>query len=179
METKKISELNATYSLNTNDEIPIVQNGETKKTNVDTLSKSGKNIVTFYMNITEQTGQTYALPSTGYVKVPLNAYILIGDAFTLQSNQIKIKSGVNHIKVSAQVHFNSVAGTNNKFATIFKNNTAVVVGVKNISARDTINISEYVLDVVENDVISLQINALQGDEIRRGYYTYLTVEVID
>ena len=139
----------------------------------------GNHIITAYMSQTEQTGNSYSLPDTGYQILPLDQYISVGNKLTLSNNKIIVGSGVSKVKISAQVSFNSVATSGVKFATIYKNNDTTSVSVRTISARDMIYNSPILVSVSENDEITLKINGSQNDAIRRLLYTYITVEVVE
>lgn len=114
------------------------------------------------------------------VKIPLNTNIQIGNKFTVSNNSIKIGSGVSKILVSAHcsaISFLTVAG--DKQLLIYKNENnvgdAYIGGGSNWEVAD---ISPFLLEVQQNDLISLRLISGQAGsvEILPGH---LTIEVVE
>lgn len=116
-------------------------------------------------------------------KIPINSNIQIGNKFTVSNNAVKIGSGITKVLVSAHcgaISFQDVAG--DKQFLIYKNEDAVsdaYVGFENNVAHwATADISPFLLEVQQNDLISLRLISGQAGsvEILPGH---LTVEVVE
>lgn len=117
------------------------------------------------------------------VKIPLSTNTQIGNKFTISSNSVKIGSGVSKVLISAHcsaISFQDVAG--DKQFLIYKNEDVVsdtYVGFENNVAHwATADISPLLLNVQQNDLISLRLIAGQTGSIEI-LPSYLTIEVVE
>lgn len=116
-----------------------------------------------------------------------SVYSSVGDKLSLSDNGIKIGSGISKVKVSATVTFSksstSSIGLNLKLNNVEKALTLVRTSE---SADFTLNLSDIVMDVYENDLINLGVYmasattvSILGKEDRECITTYMTVEVVE
>lgn len=186
----KISELTEAMAAQNTDEMPIVQNGETKKINVETLMSNLQTQITNLQNqvndkniMTAYLSQNQVISTTTSTKVTLNTVKeQTGSKLTLQNNSIVIGAGINHILVTGQLMISAHTTDGLRRMYIYKNSTQVARSLKNISANyETLNISSFLIPVAENDTISLYSDNATGSTTINGSSndTYLTVEAID
>lgn len=125
----------------------------------------------------------YTLTSTNsYIKLPLNTSLSAGTRLTLDStnHNVVVGAGVSKVKISAKVSFNSVSASGVKWLSIFKNSETPIANPRTITARDMIYSTDTIVEVQQNDNISIQIIGNNGDVIRNGIgYTNITIEVIE
>lgn len=137
------------------------------------LNDSAKNI------ITASVSENYTLTTANYEILPLNISTKIGNKLQLENNQIIVGSGVSKIKISAKVSFNTLT-SGLKWLTLFQNNAAVSANPMILTGRATLSTNEILVNVVEGDKFTLQINGTNDDVIRGGVaYTNITIEVVD
>lgn len=136
-----------------------------------------KNVITAYFT----SNYTLAANST-YYKLPINSSISTGTKLTLDTtnHNIVIGAGVSKILISAKLCFNSVASSGDKWLTIYRNSDSISANPRNLSARDLIYATTFLVDVQENDIIYFQVFGSRNDVIRADVaYSNLTVEVIE
>lgn len=191
----KISELTEAMAAQNTDEMPIVQNGETKKINVETLMSNlqtqltnlqnqvnDKNAITIGLN-----ADTSVTSSTAYRVVDLNLTSQldkIGTKLSLSSGKVLIGSGVSKVLVSATAQ---TQGDNNMWGlSILKNSTEVSNNYCSPSGAgyEKLTTSPRLLSVTSGDTIKMgiYINVANSTKQMRAYNgngTYLTVEAID
>ena len=107
----------------------------------------------------------------------------IGWLLTYSGGNIVIGEGVSKIMVSAKCQFNSLANdTTNRYLKIKQNGTEVLVSRISPPSGTTglsIGITPSLLEVTENDEISVSIQGVTNDVLRGSpIWTYITVEVI-
>lgn len=133
--------------------------------------------------LTATLSDNYALQNTSsYEILPLTQYIKIGNKLSVNSSGgIVIGAGINYIKVSSNVSYNTVASANAKWNTIFKNTSAIYPCPTYANNRVTIGNNGGLISVTQGDVIYLKVQGSATDVIRGGVsnkYTCLTVEVV-
>lgn len=133
--------------------------------------------------LTATLSDNYALQNTSsYEILPLTQYIKIGNKLSVNSSGgIVIGAGINYIKVSSNVSYNTVASANAKWNTIFKNTSAIYPCPTYANNRVTIGNNGGLISVTQGDVIYLKVQGSATDVIRGGTsnkYTCLTVEVV-
>ena len=144
----------------------------------------GKNIITMQLTATQSFGNAYT-------KLNLSARTTIGTKLSVSSNQVRIGSGVNHIKVSATFGYNyKNAGI--RYLRITKNYNANNLDGTTIAMQlnyettanhtGTLAITDIVIPVNEGDLIGMYVYGLSGDSARQTtkgmIQTNMTIEVI-
>lgn len=153
--------------------------GRVLKGHVDTINnKLNKNIITIKLedSFNEPEGGTYKT-------IPMILYNSIGNKLSLNSNGVRIGSGVSKVLVSSNVKIIANA-IGNKHSRIMKNGTTVCWTnnkVIEVGQEITINNTPILLSVSEGDLITLAYFVLTNDRLSGGQYTptYLTVEVVE
>lgn len=158
-------------------------------TNIMTEVKNGsggsKNLITMQLTGSQSFGNAYA-------KLNLSARTTIGTKLSVSSNQVKIGSGVNHIKVSSTFGYN-YASAGMRYLRITKNynannldGTTIALQQKyenNTNHVGTLAITDVVISVNEGDLIGMYVYGLNGDSVRYTtsgmIQTNMTIEVID
>lgn len=144
-----------------------------------------KDIITMELTGSQSFGNAYA-------KLNLSARTTIGTKLSVSSNQVKIGSGVNHIKVSATFGYN-YASAGMRYLRITKNynannldGTTIALQQKyenNTNHVGTLAITDIVIPVNEGDLIGMYVYGLNGDSVRYVtsgmIQTNMTIEVID
>lgn len=191
----KISELTEAMAAQNTDELPIVQNGETKKINVETLMSNLQTQLTNLQsqvnnkNIISATGTSRVTASgTGDLKIPITRAIeQIGDKFTISNNRVYVGAGVSKVLVSALAYFNLAANRGGVLNLYIRKNGTNVAGLTNggynytSSTNASLAISPRLVSVQEGDYFEYYAYLYNGDVARSdsASSTYLTVEVID
>ena len=126
----------------------------------------------------------YTLTETNvYGIIPLTLKNKIGNKLSMDSSGgIVIGAGVDYVKVSSNISFNSVTASGAKWNTIYKGTQALYPCPTIASGRISIANSGGLVPVTQGDVIYLETQGATGDIIRGAagnYYTCLTVEVIE
>lgn len=130
--------------------------------------------------------------SNAYAKLNLSARTTIGTKLSVSSNQVKIGSGVNHIKVSGTFVFTK-GSTGVKYMRITKNfntnnidGTTITLQMRNEpnTGVSQLSASEIICNVNEGDLIGMYVYGGNGDSARETVssnmlQTYMTVEVVD
>lgn len=130
--------------------------------------------------------------SNSYAKLNLSARTIIGTKLSVSSNQVKIGSGVNHIKVSGTLSYNK-GSAGYKYMRITKNfntssvdTTTITMQASNEPNAGTTQITatEIICNVTEGDLIGMWVYGASGDSARptlsgNMLQTYMTIEVID
>lgn len=118
----------------------------------------------------------------------LTERIKIGNAFSIVDGKIKIGAGVKLIIINAQINFNWNTGPKGSHGTsILKNGNEVCRGYSiNTNEFTTMGsvITEFPLEVAENDIIELGIMAPATGNVRIRNYddhleSYITLRVIN
>jgi len=191
----KISELTEAMAAQNTDELPIVQNGETKKINVETLMSNIQTQITNLQNqvndknIISATGTSSATASsTGDFSIPITQAIeQIGDKFTISTNRIYVGSGVSKVLVSGQVYFNLAANRGGALNLYIRKNGSSINGQTNggyasTSTRNAcLSLPPKLISVSQGDYFDWIAYLYNGDVIRTdsSTNTFLTIEVID
>lgn len=179
----KISELNTTSSVNSEDLIPIVQNDETKSATISQVANYTNNLIApKYCVATITTSPTI---SSNYY-VPLNLIPIKEGDFSLQDGGIKIPSGVNHIRVSGSVFINGWSGRDDYlWARIFRirgtQNSHILGSINgSLSGFISSSVPSSIVEVQEGDIIKLMADSVSGGTIRgNADNTWLCIEKID
>lgn len=111
----------------------------------------------------------------------------IGNKLTLSNNSIKIGKGISKIKFSSTVVFNKTS-TELIGLMLYQNNQSVGFCVERYSkdGYHTINLTDKILEVAENDTLTLKVYIdrkveveIRGKNTGSYYPTYMTVEAIE
>ena len=191
----KISELTEAMAAQNSDEMPIVQNGETKKITVETLMSNLQTQLTNLQNqvnnkniITAGASSSVTVTTTGETKIPITtAVVKVGSAFTISNNKVVVGSGVNHVLVSAQIYCNLAANRGEPFNFFVRKNGTNVTGQVNggyasTSTRNAcLSLPPKLIAVTEGDYFEYYSYNYVDDVIRSDATsnTYLTIEAID
>lgn len=191
----KISELTEAMAAQNTDEMPIVQNGETKKINVETLMSNlqtqltnlqnqvnDKNVITIGLNsdisLTATSNyQTLDVSLTKQVKK-------IGTKLSLSSGKVLIGEGVSEVLVSGCIQ---TQGDNQMYGLDFyKNNQVFFQSFETPphALYHRIVGSPIPISVSQGDTIYMKIYINQSGATKslksyNGQATYITVEAID
>lgn len=142
---------------------------------VDTLTEN--NIMSAYFT------SNYTLPATStYYKLPINSSVSVGTKLTLDTtnHNIVIGSGVSKVKISAKVCYNTLASSGDKWLTVYRNTDSISANPRNLSGRDLIYATTFLVNVQENDIIYFSVFGTKNDVIRADIaYSNLTVEVVE
>jgi len=145
-----------------------------------------KNIIMMHLTGAQSFG-------SAYTKLNLSAGTTIGTKLSVSSNQVKIGSGVNHIKVSGTFGYN-YASAGMRYLRITKNWNASSIDATTIALQQkyenntnksgTLSITDIVIPVSEGDLIGMYVYGLSGDSVRYTpasgmIQTNMNVEVID
>ena len=192
----KISELTEAMAAQNTDELPIVQNGETKKINVETLMSNlqtqitnlqsqvnDKNAITIGLNADTTTTSTSA-----YQTIDLNLTKEVGKVGTklsLSNGKVLIGSGVTKVLVSGKIQ--TQQSDNSSYGLLIKkNDTEVSNNYEGNSGASwsQLTATPILIPVSEGDTIKMSIyhnssNTTKNVKAYSGYGTYLTVEAID
>ena len=191
-----VSQTNNDIELNVNDSVVEAFTGDL--TNLTTTDKSnlvsaineinavnGKNIIMVQLTRTQSFG-------SAYTKLNLSAGTTIGTKLSVSSNQVRIGSGVNHIKLSATFGYN-YASAGMRYLRITKNFDTSSIDTTSIALQQkyenstnhvgTISITDVVVPVSEGDLIGMYVYGLNGDSVRYTtsgmIQTNMTIEVVD
>ena len=149
------------------------------------ICSGSKDIITMELTGSQSFG-------SAYTKLNLSAGTTIGTKLSVSSNQVKIGSGVNHIKVSATLGYN-YASAGMRYLRITKNFDTSSIDTTSIALQQTyenstnhvgtIAITDVVVPVSEGDLIAMYVYGLSGDSARYTnsgmIQTNMTVEVVD
>lgn len=144
-----------------------------------------KNIITMQLTGSQSFGNAYT-------KLNLSAGTTIGTKLSVSSNQVRIGSGVNHIKVSATFGYN-YTNAGMRYLRITKNFNTSSIDTTTIALQQkyenntnhvgTLAITDVVISVSEGDLIGMYVYGLNGDSVRYTtsgmIQTNMTIEVID
>lgn len=113
-------------------------------------------------------------------KFNLEKSVLIGDKFTLENGGIRINKGVSKILISAQATL-SYATKETVHLAIYRQNEEVarVVSQDNNAIQSSLNISNKLIDVKENDYIYLYLKGKDVQFSGTDSLTYLTVQAVE
>lgn len=123
---------------------------------------------------------TYTIVNTNtYEEIPLQELNKIGDKLTYSENGIVIGKGISKVEVSYTVKYETIEKEGQKYASLYKNDTTTLL-LENVyaSGRCIISASPIIINVAENDVLTLKVYGQAGDKIRTSS-TYITVRVIE
>ena len=192
----KISELTEAMAAQNTDEMPIVQNGETKKITVETLMSNlqtqltnlqnqinNKNAITIGLNADTTTTSTSAYQN---IDLSLTKQIAkVGTKLSLSNGKVLIGAGVSHILVSGKI---ITQGDNSGYGLSIRKNTnsGVSDGYEGTPGYswNQITATSILIPVAQGDTIKMTIyhnvsGTTKKIKAYNGYGTYLTVEVID
>lgn len=191
----KISELTEAMASQNTDEMPIVQNGETKKITVETLMSNLQTQLTSLQNQVNDkniisAGGTSSVTATGTgdLRIPITRAIeQIGDKFTISNNRVYVGAGVSKVLVSALAYFNLAANRGAALNFSIRKNGTWVAGLNNggynytSSTNANLAISPRLVSVQEGDYFEYYAYLYNGDVARsdNSTNTYLTIEAID
>lgn len=136
-----------------------------------------KHIMTAYFT----NNYTLAANST-YYKLPINSSVSTGTKLTLDAtnHNIVVGSGVSKVKVSAKVCYNTVASSGDKWLTVYRNSDSISANPRNLSGRDLIYATTFLVNVQPNDIIYFSVFGSKNDVIRADVaYSNITVEVVE
>ena len=127
----------------------------------------------------------YTISSANFEKIELDKLLSSNDlteSLSITNNgDIKIGKGVSQIEVSANVNISSLTASDRIMVAIYKNNNVYTRIDKNVSGSyDSANIAGQIIDVTENDTISLYVRNLQsrGTVSSSSYATNFIVKTI-
>lgn len=192
----KISELAEAMAAQNTDEMPIVQNGETKKINVETLMSNlqtqltnlqnqvnDKNAITIGLNADTTTTSTSAYQN---IDISLTKEMAkIGTKLSLSNGKVLIGEGVSHVLVSGKIQ---TQGDNSAYGLSIRKNTisGVSDGYESTPGNswNQLTAPSILIPVVQGDTIKMTIyhnvsGTTKNIKAYNGYGTYLTVEAID
>lgn len=191
----KISELTEAMAAQNTDEMPIVQNGETKKINVETLMSNlqtqltnlqnqvnDKNVITIGLNADTSTTSTSAYQT---IDLSLTKEVgKVGTKLSLSSGKVLIGSGISKVLVSGKMQTQNESSSYGM--TIKKNNTEISNNYEGNpgSSWSQLTSAPILISVAEGDTIKMGIyhnssGTTKTIKAYNGYGTYLTVEVIE
>jgi hypothetical protein len=187
----KISELSEAVAAQNTDLLPIVQNGETKKIQVETLFANLKTLITNLQTqintkniITAGITSSITILNAGANNINFNKIInSVGNELSISNGNIIIGSGINHVLITGQGQMNITTGNGDaKNFEIQKNGTTVISNLNTLVRSYALNVTRgfggFLLPVSEGDEISYQIYAGVGDVVN-ATGNYITVEAID
>lgn len=133
-----------------------------------------------YIIKTASTSAPDSIRSTGSdYTIDLDRSVSVGNSLTLSQSGIKIGSGINRVRFSAMVSFDSVT-TGKKVLKVYKNTTLIGCATSYVNENGSVSLPQRIVTVSENDIIYLKINGTSGDSISAlEPYTFLTVEKIN
>ena len=163
----------------------VEYNGTTVPQGYEKVSDSARTILSAY---NASSGEEVS--AFGTTTIALDTVISsIGTKLTLSNGSVKIGSGVSKVMVSGVLrgYFkNNNTTTNYEMGCRINKNTTIARAVEFIIDKNaTINaklitVAPFLLDVEENDVISLGIYSSTGNAVRKYLAnSYLTIEVIE
>lgn len=144
----------------------------------NTITSSNIDFTTFDKITVRKTNDSSTM---GTGTITMDAVVdSIGSRLTLSSGGVKVGAGITKVLVSSNVFFNATNGKNYGWYDLRINGSNT--GYEAIASiyggtYGTASFSPIVLSVSENDIITLY-NKESGVNIRGGWATYLTVQVI-
>lgn len=192
----KISELTEAMAAQNSDEMPIVQNGETKKITVETLMSNlqtqltslqnqvnDKNAITIGLNADTTTTSTSAYQN---IDLSLTKQMAkVGTKLSLSNGKVLIGAGVSHVLVSGKIQ---TQGDNSAYGISIRKNTNLGVsdGYEGTPGNswNQLTAPSILIPVVQGDTIKMTIyhnvsGTTKTIKAYNGFGTYLTVEAID
>lgn len=152
------------------------------QTNVENAINSlQNNIIHATIAQNQASSSIFKLSSSNAENLTLIDAIVVGNKLSLENGKIVIGSGVNHIKVSANVYYFANVTTGRKGLYCTKNtSTAIQSSQKIEEPYCSFGFAEGYISVQEGDTIGLSSRGTANDEIYCGESsTWITVEVID
>lgn len=195
----KISDLTQAMAAQNEDVMPIVQNGETKKIEVQTLMSGVEdeisNLNTLITNLQTQLNNKNIITAglsadvtksgTGdYNTATLVKQNGVGTKLTISNGDIVIGAGISKVLISGTLVL-LCASTSNRAVRNFSirvnnSNVTTVADQNSTGSWLTLTISEMLIDVSEGDVIDFQSYAQNGDIFKGGnQYTHITVVAVN
>lgn len=175
MASVKVSEMVEATHFDDNDYAMIVQGNQNKKISKENMFKNNPNE---FIVVTISDSQLISTNS----QVIFNQNILEQGNFTLLNGNIIIGENINHIRVSGSVFVENWAGSTNYLWNRVKKNSTYISGSINGSTGSFLSASipYIIIDVEENDIISLIVDSPSGGTLRSGSAnTWLCIEKID
>ncbi len=130
------------------------------------------------------TNTTSSTTASTFKKITLTTINTTTNNLTISDGGIRIGEGIHTVLVSGKIRYycnNTTLGR--RQVAIYKNNNLILSSsIEKTLANErfvSVNINDYLLDVVEGDILYLYSNSVAtNEEISVGYYeTYLTVKV--
>lgn len=137
-----------------------------------------RNIMTYNL-----TSDVTSLAINTYTKIPLDTTNTTGSRLSASSNGIKIGKNVSKVLVSAQAHFWSSVSAGPVYIRVVKNGTAsnYVAWAWDVLPAGTgtlVTIPPKLVDVAENDVLTLYYYVSHSNDKISADMTWLTVDVV-
>lgn len=195
----KVSELPVASRLNDGDQIMIVQGGANKRITADTFNQDNSESITDIdnrvkvledkniMTITKTQDQTIEA-NTNPVIITMNSSKSVGTKLTYTNNSIKIGPGISKVLVSGMAWVSATNGykwlvLKRKRGTNYANISQAITPLNTSEVWDSVSLIPVLLDVQENDEISLwiAITGTASGKVEGGTYKdscFITVEVI-
>ena len=126
----------------------------------------------------------YNISSSAFEKLPIDKTIHsnnLFNCFSVSNNEIVIGKGVSQIEVSCTVNMGGLTAGDRIMVAIYKNNGAYTRIDKNVANEyEGVNLSGQIIDVNENDKISLYVRNLnsRGRIYGNDFSTNLTVKTL-
>lgn len=126
----------------------------------------------------------YAIATNSFEKLPLAKTIHSNNLFnclSVSNDSIVIGKGVSKIDVSCNINIGNLQDGDRIMVAIYKNNAVYTRIDKNVSGSyEGVNIGGQIIDVQENDTISLYVRNLnsRGTVYSNDYSTNLTVKTL-
>lgn len=202
----KVSELPVASHINNGDLLMIVQGQANKKVNVQTFNSNldtrvstnetdidtlesrvsgleDKNVMTITKTV-DQTVSANASP----VIITMNSSTSVGTKLTYTNNSIKIGPGISKVLVSGMAWISATSGykwltARRKRGSTYYSLSQAITPLNTSELWDSISLAPVLLDVQENDELSLwvAITGTASGKVEGGTYNnscFLTVEVI-
>lgn len=144
-----------------------------KQTNINTFSY-----------IMAGLNSDYSITTSSFEKLPLAKTIHSNNLFnclSVSNDSIVIGKGVSKIDVSCNINIGNLQDGDRIMIAIYKNNAVYTRIDKNVSGSyEGVNIGGQIIDVQENDTISLYVRNLnsRGNVYSNDYSTNLTVKTL-
>lgn len=126
----------------------------------------------------------YTITGTAFEKIPLDKIIHsnnLFNCFSISNNSIVIGKNISKIEVSCNVNIGNLQDGDRIMVGIYKNNNVYTRIDKNASGSyEGVNIAGQIIDVSENDTISLYVRNLnsRGTIYENDFSTNLTVKTL-
>ena len=159
----------------------VINNMDGNETDLAPSVNAVKSYINNSKNVMTIRNTSYQNGVSNNTTINMDSSISVGNKLTLESNGIKIGSGISKVLISGciAIQYSSINGEYG--ATIAKNGTqisSIRVGMyKSGSAVTNMHISPVLIEVEENDILTLVKLGNNSCDIRSE--CYLTVEVVE